>query len=297
MAGGENPVRDFFTYAIYRLLGSLVGHMPPRVGYRVTVWMGRLLYALSPRLRGILAGNIRQVTGPDISESQLEALVQEACINNVKGHYDLFRVGRLTAEDIEELTHVEGWDNLEESLALGRGVVVFSAHLGNVDVVMQLAVIRGIPAAAPVQRIRPERLFRYTMGLRTSHGLRLIPTGEPMIGLLRMLKQGGLVGLAADRDVADGARTVDFFGSPARLPDGPVRLALRTGAPLVPAFALRLPDNSFRVRIEPRLELPQTGDHEADVGAGMELVVRAMERHIGPQPEQWLVAQPVWSAQ
>jgi lauroyl/myristoyl acyltransferase len=290
-------VRDFFTYAVYRLLGSLVGRMPPRVGYRVTAWLGRLLYLLSPRLRGVLTSNIRQIAGPDIGESQLEALVQEACVNIVKGHYDLFRVGRLTDGDIEELVHAEGWDNLEEALALGRGAIVFSAHVGNVDVVMQIAVVRGMSAAAPVQRIRPERLFRYTIGLRTSHGLKLIPTGEPMIGLFRTLKRGGLVGLAADRDVADGARTVDFFGSPARLPDGPVRLALRTGAPLVPAFALRLPDNSFRIRVEPRLELPRTGDQEADVMAGMELVVQAMERHIGQHPEQWLVAQPIWSAQ
>jgi KDO2-lipid IV(A) lauroyltransferase len=159
---------------------------------------------------------------------------------------------------------------------------------------MQLAAARAIPAAAPVQRIQPERLFQYTLSLRTSHGLKLIPTGEPMIGLLRTLKRGGLIGLAADRDVADGARMVRFFETPTRLPDGPVRMALRTGAPLIPAFALRLPDNSFRVQIEPPLELPQTGDIEADVATGMELVVEAMERHIAQHPEQWLVAQRIW---
>jgi lauroyl/myristoyl acyltransferase len=65
----------------------------------------------------------------------------------------------------------------------------------------------------------------------------------------------------------------------------------------VPAFALRLPDNSFRVEIGRRLELTWTGDHDADVAAGLKLVVQAMERHIAQHPEQWLVAQPVWSAQ
>ena len=290
-------MRDILTYGTYRLLGGLAGRMPPRVGYRVSSGLGRVLYVLSPRLRSVLTDNIRHVTGPDIDETQLKALVQEACINNVKGHYDLFRVGRLSNEEIERLTHVEGWDNLVEALALGRGAIVFSAHLGNVDVVMQLAAARAIPAAAPVQRIQPERLFQYTLSLRTSHGLKLIPTGEPMIALLRTLKQGGLIGLAADRNVADGARIVDFFDSPTRLPDGPVRMALRTGAPLIPAFALRLPDNSFCVQIEPPLELPQTGDIEADVATGMELVVKAMERHIAQHPEQWLVAQRIWPAE
>jgi KDO2-lipid IV(A) lauroyltransferase len=116
-----------------------------------------------------------------------------------------------------------------------------------------------------------------------------------MIELFRALRRGEIVGLAADRDVADSSCVVDFFGTPTRLPDGPVRVALRAGVPLIPAFALRLPDNSFQVQVEPALEWQRTGDMEADVKAGMKLVVAALERHIGPHPEQWLVAQRLWT--
>jgi KDO2-lipid IV(A) lauroyltransferase len=63
---------------------------------------------------------------------------------------------------------------------------------------------------------------------------------------------------------------------------------------LVPAFVLRLPDDTFLVQIEPEIELARTGDREADVAAGMEMVVDAMERHISRHPEQWLVAAAVW---
>jgi KDO2-lipid IV(A) lauroyltransferase len=217
-------------------------------------------------------------------------------VYNVKGHYDLFRVERLRSDEIEAMVQVEGWDHLEEALAQGRGAIVFSAHLGNVDLVIQLAVIRGLLAIAPVQRIQPERLFQYTLRLRTSHGLKLIPSDQPMMGLLRVLKRGGIVGLAADRDATNSGQVVDFFGSPARLPDGPVRLAMRTGSPLIGAFALRLADDTFLVRIEPAIELPRTGNQGADLEAGMELVVAAVERHVGQHPEQWLLAQPVWNA-
>jgi KDO2-lipid IV(A) lauroyltransferase len=87
---------------------------------------------------------------------------------------------------------------------------------------------------------------------------------------------------------------IDFFGSPARLPDGPVRVALRTGVPIVPAFASRLPDDTFAIHIEPPLDLPETGDHETDVRLAMQEVVKVLERHIARQPEQWLVVSPVW---
>jgi KDO2-lipid IV(A) lauroyltransferase len=152
----------------------------------------------------------------------------------------------------------------------------------------------GVPLSTPVEHIQPERLFQYTLRLRTSHGLRMYPTGGPMMGLYRALRRGEVIGLAADRGIDVSTRKVEFFGEPASLPEGPVRLALRTGAALVPGSGLRLSDNSFLARIEPDLELPNTGDREADVAAGMEMVVEVMERIISQQPEQWLLAKPVW---
>jgi KDO2-lipid IV(A) lauroyltransferase len=232
--------------------------------------------------------------GPEVSDVQLEALVRQACVHITKGHYDLFRVARLSKEQIKSIVHLEGWENLERALARGRWVIVVSAHFGNVELVMQIPAIHGMPAMSPVLRTRPERLFRYARALRESHGLRLIPTDEPMVPLFRALKRGEMIGLATDRDLADSARVVEFFGTPTRLPDGPVRVGLRTGAVLLPAFGLRLPDDSVVVQVEPPLELPRTGDEEADIEAGMRLVVVVMERHIRPHPEQWLVAKRVW---
>jgi KDO2-lipid IV(A) lauroyltransferase len=215
-------------------------------------------------------------------------------VNIAKGHYDLFRVPRLTEEEIKRVTRVEGLEHLEPALERGRGVVAFTAHVGNIDVVGQLPIIYGVPLTGAVEHIQPERLFRYLQKVRQSHGVKLIPSDGPMIGLIKALKRGEIIGLPSDRDIADNGRMVEFFGAPARLPDGQVRVALRTGAALIPVFVERLPDNRYVVRIEPELELPRTDDHEADVAAGMEMVVAAMERIIAQRPEQWLVAQPVW---
>jgi len=160
--------------------------------------------------------------------------------------------------------------------------------------VAQLPLALGIQISGAVQHIQPEPLFRYLLKLRQSHGLRLIPNDEPLIGLFRALKRGEIIALPCDRDVADHGRMIEFFGSPTRLPDGPVRVALRTGAPVIPAFAERLPDDTFQVNVEPPLELQRTGDMEADIESGMKLIVAAMERHISRNPEQWLVAAPIW---
>jgi KDO2-lipid IV(A) lauroyltransferase len=234
------------------------------------------------------------VLGPGADEAQVQALARQACVNIVKGHYDLFRVSRLTSEEIRDLSRLEGQEHILRALDEGRGVVLASAHLGNVDVVGQLPAVYGLPLTAPIWHCKPERLFQYWLRLRQSHGLRLIPSDGPMMELFRTLKRGEIVALPCDRDFATSVRLVEFFGAPTHLPDGPVRLALRTGAALIPAFALRLPDDTFEVRIEPPLELSQTGDRDADVIAGMEKLVSVMERYIAKHPDQWLVAAPIW---
>jgi lauroyl/myristoyl acyltransferase len=294
MEEGKGWVRGFLTYASYRLIGALAGHLPPRVGYGIARPAALLLYLLSPRLRRILASNFGHVLGPEADEAQVRALVRQACVNILKGHYDLFRLSRLSIDEIQEITQVEGRDYVDQALARGKGVILVSAHLGSVDVLGQLPMAYGIPLTVAVQHIQPERLFQYTLGLRKSHGMRMYPADGPLMELFRALKRGEMIGLPADRGIADSSREVQFFGSPARLPDGPVRVALRTGAALVPAFGLRLPDNSFLVQVEPTLELPHTGDIEADVAAGMEMLIAVMEWHISQHPEQWLVAAPVW---
>lgn len=284
----------FLTYGSYRLVGALVGPLPPRIGYSLARPAGSLYYALSPQFRSVLFHNLSHVLGPDASEEQVQILVRKACVNIMKGHYDLFRLSRLSIAEIQELTQIEGLEHMEQAIAQEKGVILITAHLGNVDILGQLPLVYGVPFSAPVEHVRPERLFQYTLRLRTSHGLRMFPADGPLMELYRALRRGEMIGLPCDRSISENGRKVSFFGSPALLPEGPVRLALRTGATLIPAFGLRLPDDTFLARVEPPLELPQTGNMDADIAAGMDMMVEVLERNISQHPDQWLVAAPVW---
>lgn len=287
-------MRAYLTYVTYRLIGALVGRLPPRVGYWLANRAGVLLYTFYPGLRQIVTDNLRHVLGPQAGEPEVQAMVRQACTNIAKGHYELFRLPRLTLNEIGHLVEVQGMKHIDAALARGRGIVVTSAHVGNVDIVSQFPATYGLAVVGAAEHIKPERLFRYLLRVRQKHGLRLIPSDEPMLPLFRALKRGGIVALPSDRDVGDHGQVVEFFGSPTRLPDGPVRVALRTGAALIPAFVSRLPSESFVIQVEPALDLPQTEDMESDVTAGLKMVVAAMERHIARDPAQWLVAASVW---
>ena len=116
---------------------------------------------------------------------------------------------------------------------------------------------------------------------------------------LEQLRRGALVALIADRDILGTGVVTTFFGAPAPLPPGPIELALRTGAAVVPCFVLRR-DASVRagprcaVRFLPPLALSRTSDRPADLHKGLEALARALEVGISMAPDQWFALQPVW---
>jgi KDO2-lipid IV(A) lauroyltransferase len=256
---------------------------------------GRLIYHLAPAVRRRVCSNLSHVMGPSADRGSIQRAARQMLGHLMKNYYDLFRLPQMSPEASVRLIRVEGWEHIEAALSQGKGLVVASAHLGNIETVVQIFARRQVPVTIPVERLRPPRLFDYVCRLRTSHGLRLVPIDGPLLALFRALRRGEVVGLAADRDITASGQWIDLFGAPARLPDGHVRLALRTGAPLLCAFSQRRRDNRFSAHILPPLRLNRTGDEEADVVAAMRQVVSAMERAIAQRPEQWYITHAVWA--
>jgi len=211
-----------------------------------------------------------------------------------KNYYDLFRVPALSLAEIDCLVKAEGREHGERALSKGKGVILVSAHFGNIDVVAQVLALWEMPVVILAEHLQPEALFQYICSLRANKGLRLIPIDGPLFEIFRALRRNEVVALAADRDITESGIVVDFFGAPARLPDGYAQLSLRTGAPIIVGFGQRLPDNTFVFYLEPPLELESTGDRNRDVRVGVEKVVAIMERYIGEHPDQWVMSVPIW---
>ena len=116
-------MRAFLSYAIYRTLGALVSPLPPRAGYWLARKFGALAYLVLPETKQNLTHNIRHVLGPNAEEHEVDALVRQACTNVMKGHYELFRLSRLTVDEIKAVTRIEGMEHMEQALERGKGVV------------------------------------------------------------------------------------------------------------------------------------------------------------------------------
>ena len=282
-------------YYFYRLLGLVAPLIPPGLGYPVATGLGDLFYHLDRVNRANIYDNVTHIVeGSQKAVGDGEAIVRGVFRNMAKNFYDLFRAQTLSLAEIDRLVKVEGREHLNGALSKGKGLILVAAHFGNIDVVAQVLALWEIPVVGPAEHLKPEALFQYICSLRANKSFRLIPIDGPLFELFRALRRNEIVALAADRDITESGIVVDFFGAPARLPDGYAQLSLRTGAPIIAGFGQRLPDNTFVAHFEPSLELEATGDRNRDVRAGVEKVVAIMERYIGEHPEQWVMSVPLW---
>ncbi|MFC9519055.1 phosphatidylinositol mannoside acyltransferase [Nocardiaceae bacterium NPDC056970] len=195
------------------------------------------------------------------------------------------------AECIE--SSATGLGNIHEAVERGRGAVLALHHSGNWDMAgVWIAQRVGAPVVV-AERLRPESLYRRFVRFRERLGFEIIPlTGAaqpPFEQLTAHLRQGRIVGLLAERDVAGTGVPVTFFGEPTRMPAGPARLAIDTDAPLLPVDCWFTPDGwGFHVGTP------------IDTSGGLQHTTQAMTNQfatgIAAHPADWHMLQRVWTA-
>jgi len=155
-------------------------------------------------------------------------------------------------------------------------------------------VAYGIKALALTEPLDPRRLSELLDKHRSSVGLEFAPVSVGSVKqVMRRLKQGGVVALTGDRDIEGPKQRMPFLGVEAWMPTGPIEVALRTGAIVIPSFCYRRREQFVAFAEEP-LELERTGDMEADARRGELLFLERFERRLRAEPGQWAVLERVW---
>jgi len=277
--------------AALALLGErTLPHLPAIFDRPVALALGSIAYRVSAGARANVRENL-SIVAPERSASDRERLVRATFVEQVRHYIELFRIARWDHETIRRRVAVLGWEHVVGAYERGNGVVFASAHIGPISVCGQIFVAYGYDVTLPVERETGE-LSRVINRLRRRMGLTLVYTGSAL-GIHRVLKRGGALGLLADRAVTGVGERVLFFGREALLPSAHVALALRTGASLVPGFAHH-EGGAMRAIFEPELMLRRTGDHEADLRDGVQRWAELLEKHVRVAPEQWSVFEAFW---
>ena len=277
-----------------RIVAILTPFVPARIGYLICQTLGILFFALNIRARRNVLANLATVD-PKMGWRQRQRAAARVCITVVTNYYDLIRLRSVDRERVHDFVTIDGLEHVHSALEQGRGAIIVSAHLGNFSVMAKLPSTLGLRAALVAELVHPPELYQYMARLRSAMGIEVIPPGHTSLRkILTLLRDNRLLLLAGDRDVTHRGQPVRFFNRQTTLPIGPVALAMKTGAALLPAYTLRTSYQRSRVVIEPPLEHRDTGDRDADMSANLQLLADRLESMISHDPGQWAVLQRVW---
>jgi KDO2-lipid IV(A) lauroyltransferase len=273
-------------------LSAATGVLPRRaVGEPVCRIAGNVWFATAPRARAAVRDNLRHILGREPSDD----LIRQVFMHGALNYWDTLALSHLDRTQLRSLVRLDGVEHIDAALAKGKGVILAGAHLGSISLVGQIIPAFGYTMIGLVEPIRPQRVYDFFVRQRQRLGLRLLPTSPAGLReLLAAARRNEVLGLITDRDVMDTGPFVRFFDAPARFPDGPAALSLRTGAPILPSVGVRQPDGRFVATIEPPLPVPETGDRKRDVVALTQAMALRLEYHIAKFPEQWTVFQRRW---
>jgi lauroyl/myristoyl acyltransferase len=274
----------------YHLISGLAGLLPRRVTYSIGETLGALSFLLLATRRRNLYLNLGVVLG-DPGRRVLRRTGFQVAINLARSIVETLLVSRMNDEYATRHIRIIDKADLKSLRASGRGVLLVTAHLGGWELgglalarmgykITTVAGVQLIPALSPAVR-----------AMKAHYGIKVVSADRGSLGLLRALSRGEMVALHIDGDQYLGGLETTFFGKRTMMPRGPAALALRTGAALVPAFAVRTSRRSIDVYIEE--PIPTDGENEASLTARAIAVVEAYVRRY---PDQWCIFRPLWEA-
>ncbi len=181
-------------------------------------------------------------------------------------------------------------------MARGRGIFFLTGHFGNWELLAATHGLAGFGLSVVVRPLDNPYLEALIARARERSGLRAISKREAVQGVRAALARGECIGILLDQDAGRDGVFVPFLGHPASTSRALAVLAIKTRAPVVPAFIHRLPDGGHELVLDPEIPLAITGDLDHDIEVNTARFTEAIERHVLAHPEQWFWVHRRWKS-
>ena len=247
------------------------------------------------RLRGVGVRNLKMAL-PEVSDKERARILRRVYIHLGWQLVEFCRMTRYTTENTREWIRTEGLAHYQAAQARGKGVLVVTGHLGAWELSSFYHSLMGHPMGMVIRRLDNPLVDRLVNRIRCQHGNRVLHKDDFGRGLLTAMHAGRTVGILMDTNMTppQGA-FVKFFGMDACTATGLAHVARKTGAAVLPGFMVWEPaERKYVLHFGEEIEIPHTGDAQADILAGTQLCTAAIEGWIRRYPDQWLWIHRRW---
>jgi KDO2-lipid IV(A) lauroyltransferase len=288
-------MRQRLEYALAWPFIKILGILPLPLARAFGIGIGWVVYLLHVRLRRVGMRNLA-LAFPEKSAAARARILRGEFTSLGRQLAEVCQIPKYTPENVDQVVVYEGFENYERARARGKGVLFLTAHFGGWELSAFTHSMHGHWMHVVVRPLDNPYLDRLLRDYRTMHGNKIVDKDDFVRGLLAAMKAGEVVGILMDTNMTPPQGVfVDFFGIPACTASGLARIALRTGAAVVPGFTIWDPLlGKYRLRFDPAVELIRTGQLEADIVANTGQFTQIIEAYVRQYPEQWLWVHRRW---
>jgi KDO2-lipid IV(A) lauroyltransferase len=279
----------YYIYTIARILAKI---LPRRLGYFIALICSRIKFYCSFKDKHIVYNNLLGVLGSPSASYQ--------CTKRVFDNFsyylvDFFRFSLINKKFVDKYVRIENrhkFTNIAQDPQ--RGVIIVSAHIGNYEFGAGVTSMLGHSVNAIALPHIDQRVNDFFIQQRHYLGVETIRTGIPAKRCLQLLKNKGVVAFVADRNFSKGnVQPVTICGKKTVLPKGPAFFAQKTGAYLIPTFAIREDKYYYRLIFEDPILPEIDGKLKTDEQLIGEYA-KIFEKYIRLYPDQWYIFQKYW---
>ncbi len=289
MTRTKSRIRILAEYAAARGLLFTARHLPVRASFAMSDLLADLAYVLDRGHRRVALGNLAQVFGGSPGDRVHKQMVRRVFRHFVRVGAEFVLLPRLIGRvGLDQVIEIAGREHVLEAQRPGRGIVVFSAHLGNWEVIAAAGEPLGLKLHSVGRTLDNPLLEQFLARERGRYVRSVIPKDGGLPRIARALKQGDSVAMLLDQHAGRRGIEVDFLGRPASTFRAAAELAARFGLPLLGGFGIRVDRTPrFRLEFEPPLWPDQSAPREQEVRRLTQAVSDMIARQVKAHPDQW----------
>jgi len=295
VSASKTSLRERLESVALRLVAGAVGSLPRSQARAAGAGLGAAAWTLLGRLRQVGMQNLA-LAFPEKTEAERKRILRGVFRSLGWQIGEFCKMGGYTAEQASKFIRYDGLDNYLAAREKGKGVLVLTGHLGAWELSSFYHSLMGYPMSMIARPLDNRRLDAFVNGIRCLHGNRVLPKDDFARGLLTAMRKGETVGILMDTNMTPPQGVfVEFFRKQACTASGVARVALKTGAAVLPGFMLwEKAEGCYVLHFGPQLTFERTVDAEADIVAATQLCTSAIETWIRRYPDQWLWIHRRW---
>jgi len=285
----RTSISRFLAWLGLKVCSLIIKFMPATWIYEFAKNIGSLGYLVATKQRRIALESLRMAFGQEKSEVEIERIARDCFILIAKSGVELiFLMDR--PQLLKQRVDIIGKEYLDIGLSKGKGVILVSAHFGNFPLLMARLSLAGYKVGGIMRYMRDERVEKIFLAKRQRFNIKTIyiqPRNVCVETTIRSLRNNEIVFIPLDQNFGTGGVYVDFFGKKAATATGPVILAQRTQANIIPCFIIRQKDDTHKIILGQTLDLKRGNSPQETITTNIQKLTDIIESYIRRYPAEW----------